>query len=148
MIQVESLRKEYGDLTAVAGIDFVAEPGAIFGLLGPNGAGKSTTIGCISGLVSPTGGRILVDGHDIVRDGRAAKAGLGIVDARLRASGQARVAEVHEAPRPDPPDLLPRQRVTGHHTRQVEHLSDIWPAPTEAQSNGVGNAHWDEAFRD
>jgi ABC-2 type transport system ATP-binding protein len=83
MIQVESLRKEYGDLTAVAGIDFIAEPGAIFGLLGPNGAGKSTTIGCISGLVPPTGGRILVDGHDIVRDGRAAKASLGIVPQEL-----------------------------------------------------------------
>ncbi len=83
MIEVESLRKEYGDLMAVAELCFEARPGAIFGLLGPNGAGKSTTIGCISGLLTPTRGRIRVCGHDVVHDGLAARAQMGVVPQEL-----------------------------------------------------------------
>jgi ABC-2 type transport system ATP-binding protein len=83
MIEVEGLRKEYDGLVAVDGVTFTAEPGAIFGLLGPNGAGKSTTIGCISGLLEPTAGRVHVLGHDVVRDGRAARASLGVVPQEL-----------------------------------------------------------------
>ena len=79
MIEVDSLRKQYGELVAVDGLSFAAQPGAIFGLLGPNGAGKSTTISCISGLLTPTSGRIRVLGHDVVTDGRAARRELGIV---------------------------------------------------------------------
>ncbi|MFN8178881.1 MAG: ABC transporter ATP-binding protein [bacterium] len=79
MIEVDSLRKQYGDLVAVDGLSFQAQPGEIFGLLGPNGAGKSTTIHCISGLLLPTSGRVRVLGHDVVTDGRAARAALGIV---------------------------------------------------------------------
>src|SRR5258706_16224392 len=59
-LQVEQLRKAFGDLVAVDGISFHGEAGEIFGLLGPNGAGKSTTLNCISGLLVPSGGRILV----------------------------------------------------------------------------------------
>jgi ABC-2 type transport system ATP-binding protein len=83
MITVAQLGKRYGDLVAVDGVSFVAEPGAIFGLLGPNGAGKSTTIGCISGLLTPTSGRITVLGHDVVTDARAARRTLGIVPQEL-----------------------------------------------------------------
>ncbi|MFQ5741144.1 MAG: ABC transporter ATP-binding protein [Acidobacteriota bacterium] len=79
MIEVKDLRKVYGDLVAVDGVSFSAQPGSIFGLLGPNGAGKSTTIGCISGLLEPTAGHISVLGHDVVTEGKAAKASLGIV---------------------------------------------------------------------
>ncbi|MFT5051720.1 MAG: ABC-2 type transport system ATP-binding protein [Chlamydiales bacterium] len=83
VIEVEQLSKRYGDLTAVEEVSFQAQAGAIFGLLGPNGAGKSTTIGCISGLLKPSGGRISVLGHDVVRDGRAARESLGIVPQEL-----------------------------------------------------------------
>jgi ABC-2 type transport system ATP-binding protein len=83
MIQVEELRKHYGDLRAVDGITFTAEPGRIFGLLGPNGAGKTTTIGCVSGLLRQTSGRVLVHGHDVVRDAKAARQHLGIVPQEL-----------------------------------------------------------------
>jgi ABC-2 type transport system ATP-binding protein len=79
MIEVEQLRKAFGDLVAVNGVSFNAPPGGIFGLLGPNGAGKTTTIGCISGLLTPTAGRVRVLGHDVVRDGPAARRGLGVV---------------------------------------------------------------------
>jgi len=79
VIEVEDLRKEYDGLVAVDDVSFAAGPGEIFGLLGPNGAGKSTTIGCISGLLMPTAGRVRVQGHDVAREPRAAKSGMGIV---------------------------------------------------------------------
>ena len=83
MIRVEALRKQYGDLTAVDDVSFVAQAGAIFGLLGPNGAGKTTTIGCISGLLKPTDGRITIAGHDVVTDGPASREKLGVVPQEL-----------------------------------------------------------------
>ncbi len=83
MIEVQGLRKEFGETVAVAGASFTAESGAILGLLGPNGAGKSTTIGCISGLLRPTAGHVRVLGHDVVSDGPAARQSLGIVPQEL-----------------------------------------------------------------
>jgi ABC-2 type transport system ATP-binding protein len=83
LIQVEELSKRYGDLLAVDRVSFSAPPGAIFGLLGPNGAGKSTTIGCVSGLLEPSSGRVSVLGHDVRTDARAAKSALGIVPQEL-----------------------------------------------------------------
>ncbi|HWB14084.1 MAG TPA: ABC transporter ATP-binding protein [Pirellulales bacterium] len=83
MIEVENLEKKYGDVTAVSQVNLTAEPGKIFGLLGPNGAGKSTTIGCISGLLEPSAGRIRVLGHDVVLERRAAREKLGVVPQEL-----------------------------------------------------------------
>ena len=83
MLAVESLSKQYGDFTAVDDVSFNSGEGRIFGLLGPNGAGKSTTINCISGLMPPTSGRISIAGFDIVKDGKKAKASLGVVPQEL-----------------------------------------------------------------
>ncbi len=83
MIKVEGLLKTFGDTVAVDNISFTAEAGAIFGLLGPNGAGKSTSIGCISGLLAPDAGHASVMGHDLQRDGKAARAMLGVVPQEL-----------------------------------------------------------------
>jgi len=83
VLNVEDLVKQYGDLTAVDTISFEAGEGSVFGLLGPNGAGKSTAINCISGLLSPTSGRIAVSGHDIIKDGKAARQSLGVVPQEL-----------------------------------------------------------------
>jgi len=83
MIDVQHLRKEYGDLVAVDDASFTAAAGEVFGLLGPNGAGKSTTIGCISGLLRPSGGTVRVLGHDVVTDGAAARRALGVVPQEL-----------------------------------------------------------------
>jgi len=83
MIEVQELRKSYGDQVAVDGVSFTANPGEVFGLLGPNGAGKSTSIGCISGLLEPTGGSIRVNGHDIAKQGRAAREKLGVVPQEI-----------------------------------------------------------------
>ena len=67
-IQAQKLAKRYGDEIAVDGISFAVAAGSITGLLGGNGAGKTTTIGMTMGLVSPTGGRVLVFGTDMARD--------------------------------------------------------------------------------
>ena len=83
MLKVEGLVKQCGDLMAVDDVSFDAKEGSVFGLLGPNGAGKSTSINCISGLLAPTAGRIAVSGHDIVKDGKAARQSLGIVPQEL-----------------------------------------------------------------
>jgi ABC-2 type transport system ATP-binding protein len=83
MLSVENVVKQYGDFTAVDNVSFAADEGSVFGLLGPNGAGKSTLINCISGLLTPTTGRIAVSGHDIVKDGKAARKSLGIVPQEI-----------------------------------------------------------------
>jgi ABC-2 type transport system ATP-binding protein len=83
VIEVDQLRKTYGTLTAVNDISFTAHPGEIFGLLGPNGAGKTTTIGCISGLLTPTSGHVRIMGHDVVREGTAARRALGVVPQEI-----------------------------------------------------------------
>src|SRR5271154_2789333 len=83
MIEVEQLRKQYGEVVAVQDVSFTAQPGEIFGLLGPNGAGKTTTIGCISSLLTPTSGHIRVMGHDVVRDGVAARRSMGVVPQEI-----------------------------------------------------------------
>jgi ABC-2 type transport system ATP-binding protein len=78
-IVVEDFHKTYGRTVAVAGISFTVAPGEILGLLGPNGAGKTTTLRALAGILTPTFGRLLIDGHDIVRDPVAAKLALGYV---------------------------------------------------------------------
>ena len=82
-IRTESLRKTYkssrGDVEAVRGIDLDVPQGEFFGLLGPNGAGKSTTIGMLTTLVAPTGGRAWVAGHDVVKNPVAVKRRIGVV---------------------------------------------------------------------
>jgi len=83
VIEVEEVRKRYGDVAAVDGVSFAAGEGTVFGLLGPNGAGKSTTIGCISGLLAPSSGRVRVCGHDVVREARRARACIGVVPQEL-----------------------------------------------------------------
>lgn len=83
MLDVEGLVKQYGELVAVDDVSFDADAGSVFGLLGPNGAGKSTLINCISGLLTPTSGRIAVSGHDSVKDGKAARKSLGVVPQEL-----------------------------------------------------------------
>jgi ABC-2 type transport system ATP-binding protein len=78
-IEVKNLKKSFGDLQAVAGVEFVAEQGEILSLLGPNGAGKSTTISMLSGLLAPDEGDAFIMGHSIRTAPEAAKACLGVV---------------------------------------------------------------------
>ena len=64
-LRVDSLRMEFGGITAVDGTSFVVEDGTLTGLIGPNGAGKSTTFNCITGVYSPTAGHIYFRGEEI-----------------------------------------------------------------------------------
>lgn len=83
-ISVSALRKTYkSGLIALDGVDLVIERQEIFALLGPNGAGKTTLISIICGTVGMSSGQVLVDGHDIVRDYRAARAMIGLVPQEI-----------------------------------------------------------------
>ncbi len=65
MVELQEFTRRYGALTAVDGISLAIPGGLIYGLLGPNGAGKSTTVKCMTGILRPTSGRILVEGVDV-----------------------------------------------------------------------------------
>jgi len=78
VIRVRGLTKRYGDVQAVAGIDFDVAKGEIFGLLGPNGAGKTTTVEILEGLREPDGGEVSVLGVDVARDADAIKPRIGV----------------------------------------------------------------------
>jgi len=77
VIEVKNITKKYGSFTAVDNISFKIEEGEIIGLLGPNGAGKSTTMNMITGYIEPTEGEIKVEGYDISKKPKKAKAQIG-----------------------------------------------------------------------
>ena len=79
MIQVSNLVKSFKEIHAVDHISFEVEAGKIFGFLGPNGAGKTTTIKMLTTTLFPTGGSILLDGHDPVKSPLQARRSFGIV---------------------------------------------------------------------
>src|ERR1700716_3022444 len=84
LISVSNLTKTYSSgFHALANINLEIRKGEIFALLGPNGAGKTTLISIICGLVRPTAGTVVADGHDIVRDYRAARTKIGLVPQEL-----------------------------------------------------------------
>ncbi|WP_426175645.1 ABC transporter ATP-binding protein [Massilia sp. TWR1-2-2] len=84
VISVQKLSKTYaGGYRALKSVDLEIRRGEIFALLGPNGAGKTTLINAICGIVNPTSGTILADGHDVVKDYRAARAKIGLVPQEL-----------------------------------------------------------------
>jgi len=84
IISVSGLTKTYASgFQALKNVNLDIQRGEIFALLGPNGAGKTTLINTICGLVSPTTGTVAVDGHDIIRDYRAARTLIGLVPQEL-----------------------------------------------------------------
>ena len=77
MIEVKNITKKYGNFTAVNNISFEINEGEIIGLLGPNGAGKSTTMNMITGYIEPTEGEIIINGNNISKNPKKAKAQIG-----------------------------------------------------------------------
>jgi len=82
-IETSGLRKTFGEVAAVNGLDLTVRSGALFGFLGPNGAGKSTTIKMLTGLLTKTSGRASVLGYDIDRDPVEFKRQIGVVPEEL-----------------------------------------------------------------
>jgi ABC-2 type transport system ATP-binding protein len=79
VIRVHVLVREFNNMRAVDGIDFIVEQGEIFGYLGPNGAGKTTTIRILTGQLRPTSGSAVVMGCDVVHDRQKLKPQIGVV---------------------------------------------------------------------
>jgi len=79
VIRIDDIRKAFGGVTAVDGVSFVAEDGAITGLLGPNGAGKTTTLRMLYAVMRPDSGHVHVDEVDAVSSPQAAQARLGVL---------------------------------------------------------------------
>jgi ABC-2 type transport system ATP-binding protein len=84
VISISNLTKSYASgLQALKGINLDIRKGEIFALLGPNGAGKTTLINVVCGIVTPTTGMVVADGHDIIDDYRAARSKIGLVPQEL-----------------------------------------------------------------
>jgi ABC-2 type transport system ATP-binding protein len=79
ILVVEKLRKDFGPVTALGGIDIILDRPGVYGFLGPNGAGKTTTFKLICSLLRPTAGRVMIEGIDVHTDTREAVANLGIL---------------------------------------------------------------------
>ena len=77
-IVVQDLRKRFGEVTALDGVDFEVERGTVFGLLGPNGAGKTTVVRVLATVLRPDGGRAEVLGRDVVREADAVRRRIGL----------------------------------------------------------------------
>ncbi|MGV9374389.1 ATP-binding cassette domain-containing protein [Nonomuraea sp. NPDC003707] len=122
-VAVRGLRKTYGKVEAVKGVDFEVRPGEVFGFLGPNGAGKTTTISMLCTLVNPTGGSATVAGHDVVRDRDEVRRNIGLVfqdptlDGYLSAEQNLRFhAELYGVPK----------SMVGDRIRQVMEMVALW----------------------
>lgn len=83
MVDVGGLTKRYGNFTALQDVSFEVRAGESFTLLGPNGSGKTTTLKCLAGLTIPTAGAVRIDGVDLLRNARNAKALLSYLPQRV-----------------------------------------------------------------
>ena len=114
VVTVNSLRKRYGDVTAVDGVSFEVKRGEIFGMVGPNGAGKTTTLESIEGLRRPDGGAVRLLGLDPLAQRRAAAERMGVqlqesaLPPRLRVAEALALFGAFYSQRADPADLLAR----------------------------------------
>jgi len=113
VIKIENLTKTFGPCKAVDALNLDIAPGEIFGFLGPNGAGKTTTVKILSGIMKPTSGRVLVGGHDVVKDPLAAKRVLAYI--------------------PDEPFVYPK--LTGFEF--LRFVGDIYSIPYEEQKERI-----------
>ncbi len=87
-IEAHGLRKTYGDVVALDGLDVRVEAGTVFGLLGPNGAGKTTLVRILATLLQPTGGRAAVLGHDVVAEPLAVRRTIGMAGQLAAVDGE------------------------------------------------------------
>jgi len=92
-IEVQDIRKTFGDFTAVDGVSFTVQPGEVFGLLGPNGAGKSTLIRMLTTLLLPTSGIGRVAGFDVARQADGVRRAIGVIPQAMTSDTELSVEE-------------------------------------------------------
>ena len=119
IVQIRDLRKEYGEFTALDGVDLSIEEGEVLALLGPNGAGKTTLISAICGITNATSGTVTVAGHDVVRDYRATRRLIGLVPQEINLEPFERVINTVRFSR----GLFGLRPDEGHVTRILQKLS-------------------------
>ncbi len=83
IIAVDGLIKKYGDKNALDGVDLHIKRGEMYAFLGPNGAGKTTTVRVLSTLTNFDEGTVVIDGHDILKEPRAAKSAIGVIQQQI-----------------------------------------------------------------
>jgi ABC-2 type transport system ATP-binding protein len=136
-IQVQGLTKRFGDVEALAGVDFEVPHGTVFGLLGPNGAGKTTVIRVLSTILRPDAGRAEVLGHDVVHDADAVRRRIGLagqfaaVDANL--TGRENLQMVGVLAQMERADIKPRAQ----ELLERFQLSDAADRPLRTYSGGM-----------
>jgi ABC-2 type transport system ATP-binding protein len=136
-IRVQGLTKRFGDVEALAGVDFEVPHGTVFGLLGPNGAGKTTVIRVLSTILRPDAGRADVLGHDVVQDADAVRRRIGLagqfaaVDANL--TGRENLQMVGVLAQMERADIKPRAQ----ELLERFQLSDAADRPLRTYSGGM-----------
>ncbi|QTH73356.1 ABC transporter ATP-binding protein [Pseudoalteromonas xiamenensis] len=93
IVHCKDLGKKFGDYWAVSGLDLTIRKGEIYGFLGPNGCGKSTTIRMLTGLLTPTTGKVEIMGKDVAQHGEALKSNLGYMTQKFSLYGTLTVLE-------------------------------------------------------
>ena len=87
-IEIQDVRKSFGEIVALDGLDLRIEPGSVFGLLGPNGAGKTTLVRIVATLLEPDSGRASVLGHDVVDEPLAVRRRIGLAGQFAAVDGE------------------------------------------------------------
>ena len=136
-IVVQGLRKRFGTVVALDGVDFEVPEGTVFGLLGPNGAGKTTAVRVLATVLRPDGGTAQVLGHDVVREAEAVRRRIGLagqnaaVDPNLTARENLRMVGLL--------GQLPRSEVAPRADQLLERfgLTDAADRPLRTYSGGM-----------
>lgn len=120
MIRVEHLTKCYGNFLAVDDLSFDIDDGHVYGFLGPNGAGKSTTMNIMTGCLSPTAGKVTIDGHDILDEPETAKRRIGYLPEQPPLYKEDEVIE----------NLLDKYEALSDHISVEKKNPDVYPTFT------------------
>ncbi len=134
MIQIENLRKSYGAIEALRGVQFAVQEGEIVGLLGPNGAGKSSTIKILTGYMHPDDGTVTVDKLDVLTHTREVQARIGYLSENtplypaLSVQNYLKlIADLREVPEDKQPqyisDAIHATGLANYRTRRISQLS-------------------------
>jgi drug efflux transport system ATP-binding protein len=136
-VETHGLRKQFGKLVAVEGLDLAIHRGEVFGLLGPNGSGKTTTIRMLCGLIEPSGGRATVVGFEVATQSDSIRRNIGYMSQRFGLYDDLSVSE----------NLRFYSTIYGLHgsaraTRMAEMLDKLELTPRSSQLAGTLSGGW------